>query len=277
VRLNTMIKIGDFSKLSQVSVKTLRYYDEMGLLCPIEVDRFTGYRYYSASQLPRLNRILALKDLGLTLEQIAKILNDGVTVDQLRGMLMIKQAEQQQRVQEEVERLARVEARLRQIEMENVMSSYEVVIKKVGPLHVASVRGIVPTYAQQGNLWNELYGQVGRYGNQFAGACLTLYYDEEYKERDVDVEVCQPIGGNITTQGNVKVQDLPAATMACTVHHGPFNTISQAYSALIKWIETNGYRAVGAAREVYLQPPAQAGVQNDPNTVTEIQFPVEKV
>jgi effector-binding domain-containing protein len=272
-----MIKIGDFSKLSQVSVKTLRYYDEMGLLSPLEVDRFTGYRYYSASQLPRLNRILALKDLGFTLEQIAQILNDGVTFDQLRGMLMIKKAEQEQRVQEEQDRLARVEARLRQIEMENVMSNYEVVLKKVEPLHVASVRGVVPTYAQQASLWNELYGQIGRYGNQFVGACLTLYYDEEYKEHDVEVEVCQPIGGKVNTQGRVKVYELPAATMACTVHHGPFSTISQAYNALIKWIETNGYRVVNAAREVNLQPPAQAGMQNDPNTVTEIQFPVEKV
>ncbi len=272
-----MIKIGDFSKLSQVSVKTLRYYDEMGLLSPVEVDRFTGYRYYSVSQLPRLNRILALKDLGFALEQIAQILNDGVTVDQLRGMLMIKKAEQEQRVQEEQDRLTRVEARLRQIEMENVMSNYEVVIKKVEPLQVASVRGIVPTYSQQSGLWNELYGQVGRYGNQFVGACLSLYYDEEYKERDVDVEVCQPIGGKVNTQGRVKVYELPAATVACVVHHGPFSTISQAYNALVKWIETGSYRIVGAAREVYLQAPAQAGIQNDPNTVTEIQMPVEKV
>ena len=271
-----MIKIGDFSKLSQVSVKTLRYYDEMGLLSPLEVDRFSGYRYYSVSQLPRLNRILALKDLGFTLEQIAQILNDGVTLDRLRGMLMIKKAEQEQRVQEEQDRLARVEARLRQIEMENTMTSYEVVLKKVEPLNVASVRGVVPTYAQQASLWNELYGQIGRYSNQFAGACLTLYYDEEYKEHDVEVEVCQPIGGKVNTQGRVKVYELPAATMACTVHHGPFSTISQAYNALIKWIETNGYRVVNAAREVNLQPPANNN-QNDPNTVTEIQFPVEKV
>jgi DNA-binding transcriptional MerR regulator len=113
-----MFKIGDFSKLSQVTVKTLRYYDELGLLKPVEVDRFTGYRYYSADQLPRLNRILALKDLGLSLEQIATLFaaRDKLTVEQMRGMLRLKQAEAQERVREEQDRLARVEARLRQIE-----------------------------------------------------------------------------------------------------------------------------------------------------------------
>ena len=96
-----MIKIGDFSKLSLVSIKTLRYYDEMGLLKPVHVDQFTGYRYYSASQLPRLHRILALKDLGFSLEQIARVLNEGVSLEQLRGMLRLRQVELQQRISEE--------------------------------------------------------------------------------------------------------------------------------------------------------------------------------
>src|SRR2546427_5071593 len=93
-----MIRIGDFSKLSQVSIKTLRYYDEVGLLKPINVDRFTSYRYYAVSQLPRLNRILALKDLGLSLEQIAQVLDEGVSPEQLRGMLRLKRAELQQHI-----------------------------------------------------------------------------------------------------------------------------------------------------------------------------------
>ncbi len=93
-----MFKIGDFSKLSQVSVKALRLYDQMGLLKPSQVDRFTSYRYYSASQLPRLNRILALKNLGFSLEQIAKLLDDQIPPEQIRGMLRLKQAELQQAI-----------------------------------------------------------------------------------------------------------------------------------------------------------------------------------
>ncbi|HLE26691.1 MAG TPA: GyrI-like domain-containing protein, partial [Anaerolineales bacterium] len=151
-------------------------------------------------------------------------------------------------------------------------------IKKAPPMRVASVRDIIPTYSQQGALWNELYAYIGQRRLSPSGPCLTRYHDTEYKERDVDAEVCQPISGGQPTEGRVKVYDLPAVeTMACVIHHGPFTTIGEAYNALNKWIEANGYRIAGPDREVYLQPPAQSGNQTDPNTVTEIQFPVEKV
>src|SRR5512138_3901714 len=96
-----MIRIGDFSKLSRVSIKTLRHYDEMGLLKPIEVDRLTGYRYYEYHQLPRLYRILAFKDLGFSLEEIGHLLEAEPSIEQMRGMLKLRQAEIRQRVEEE--------------------------------------------------------------------------------------------------------------------------------------------------------------------------------
>lgn len=271
-----MLKIGDFSKLSRVTIKTLRFYDEMGLLKPVEVDRFTGYRYYTLDQLPRLNRILALKDLGFALEQIAQILNEGVSPEQLRGMLRLRQAEQHQRVLEEQERLARVEARLRQIEMETTMPKYDVILKPVEVMRVASVRAILPAYKEQGDLWGRLYGTLAQHKPQFAGPCLSIYYDEEYKERDVDTEVCQPVSGTVRVLEGLTVYDLPAANMACTVHHGPYATLTQAYRVITAWIEANGYRVVGPPREVYLRTPQTAGEQNDPDCLTEIQFPVEK-
>lgn len=135
-----MFKIGEFSKFSQVSVKTLRYYDQLNLLKPAEVDRFTGYRYYSARQLPRIHRILALKDLGLSLDQIAQVLEDDLPPDEIRGMLRLKRAEIQGQVRQEQARLARVEWRLRQIEQEETMPAQEVVLKKVPPIEIASVR-----------------------------------------------------------------------------------------------------------------------------------------
>ena len=110
-----MIKIGDFARLSQVSVVTLRYYDEMELLRPIRVDAFTGYRFYSADQLPRLNRILALKDLGFSLEQIKLMLADGLSSEQLRKMLVMQRSDVEKRLSEEQDRLSRIEARLRRI------------------------------------------------------------------------------------------------------------------------------------------------------------------
>jgi len=271
-----MFKIGEFSKLSQVPVKTLRYYNEIGLLQPAEVDRFTSYRYYSADQLPRLNRILALKDLGLSLEQIARLLNNGLSPAQLRGMLRLKQAELQQRVQEEQARVARVEARLRQIEQEGQMPTYEVVLKKVPAMTVASVRDIIPTYSSQDELWKELGAYLARHRVTILSPCFTMYHDTEYKERDVDAEVCEHVQGPLLDEGRVKVHQLPAVTVASVIHQGPYDGLGAAYDALAAWVEANGYRIVGPNREIYLQNVADHGITDPANLVTEVQFPVEK-
>jgi len=271
-----MIRIGDFSKLSRISIKTLRFYDEMDLLKPVEVDRFSGYRYYEYSQLAHLNRILALKDLGFSLEEIRKLLENGLPPEQLRGMLKLREAESRQKVQEEAERLLRIEARLRQIEQEAVMSKYDVVIKKVEPLKVASLRGIVPTPPEQGSLWRELEGYLAMHRVRPSSPCLSLYHDDEYKERDWDIEVCEPLNQDLPPGKRIKVQELPGIPcMACVVHKGPFVTIQEAYDALMRWIDSNGYHIIGPGREVYLRA-AKGGSQTDPDTVTEIQFPVEK-
>jgi len=270
-----MFKIGEFSKLSQVTVKTLRYYDEIGLLKPAKVDRFTSYRYYSADQLPRLNRVLALKDLGLSLAQVASLLDDNLPPAQIRGMLRLKQAELQQQVQEEQERLARVEWRLRQIEQEGTMSTQEVVIKKVPALPVASVRDVIPTYGDCGQLYGEIFAHLGRHRISPAGPPLAVYYDEEYRERDVDVEAAVPVAGPVPPGDRIAVRELPAVEeMACTVHLGSYDTLGEAYNRLMTWIEANGYRICGPNREVYVQG-AEPG--SDPSAgVTELQFPVAK-
>ena len=274
-----MIRIGDFSKLSRVPIKTLRYYDEIGLLAPDKVDDFTGYRYYSHEQSGRLNRILALKDLGFSLEQIGRLLDEKITTDQMRGMLTLRRAEVQTKLDEEAERLVRIEVRLRQIESEESMSKYDVVIKKIEPVTVASVRGVVPTPPEQGPLWSELGGYLAEQQAHpvLNSPCLSIYHDDEFKEVDWDIEVCEVIQAPLKESKRVKVRTLPSVeAMACCVHHGPFSTIGEAYNAIQKWITGNGYRIAGPCREVYLRP-SQAGSQTDPDTVTEIQFPVEKM
>jgi DNA-binding transcriptional MerR regulator len=279
-----MIRIGDFSRLSQVSVKTLRYYDELGLLKPAQVDPSTGYRLYEYQQLLRLYRILTLKDLGFSLEEIGQLLRENLGTEQLRGMLRLRRAEARQKVNEEMERLDRVEARLRQIEQEDSVSKYEVVIKRIEPLKVASVRGIIPTPPEQGLLWAELGEFLASQHARSVDPCVTLYHDEGYKERDWDIEVCQPFEGEVKETGRVKVRTLPAVqTMACTLHHGPFQTVHEAYEAITKWIEANGYRISGPPREVTLHATANpeggvvGAIQTDPETMVEVQFPVEKV
>ena len=270
-----MFKIGDFSKLSQVSIKTLRYYDEIGLLRPSEIDRFTGYRYYTASQLSRLNRILLLKDLGLSLDQIGRLLESDLPPAQLRGMLKLRQAEIERSIEEEEARLARVAALLTHIEQENAsMSKYDVVIKKIAPVRIASIRDVVANYGAQGELWGELGAYLAQHNIKPVAPCLTIDHNEGYKERDVDLEVCEVIDAPLAETSRVRVYDLPAVEqMACTVHHGPFPQLSQGYQALMQWAETNGYRFIGSSREVYLQV-SETG--DESTNVAEIQIPVEK-
>ncbi len=261
--------------ISQVSVKTLRYYDEMGLLKPVEVDRFTGYRYYSLEQLPNLYRILALKDLGFSLEEIGRLLSKPVSNDELRGMLRLKKEELRRQVQTEQERLERVEARLRQLEQENkTMTTSEVVIKKIEPILVASVRDVIPSYPEQGPLWEKLETYLAQKGVTPKSACFTVYHSEE---PEIDAEVCEPIMKTIDAYGSVRVHELPIVEQAASlVYTGPFTGLGEAYSALFQWIESRGYRICGPCREIYLKPPSTPGIQNDPNTITELQFPVMK-
>ena len=271
-----MFKIGDFSKLSQVTVKTLRHYDEIGLLRPAAVDRFTNYRYYQASQLTQLNRILALRDLGFSLEQIRTLLHDNPSLEQLRGMLRLKQAELEQQVADQQARLSRVAARLKQIEQEGMMPTQEVIIKEVAPLRVVSWRGVVETYGAQGELWGKLMGVVHSRGLRMNGPCLTLDHNEGYRPRDVDLEVCQPVDAAPCDGGEWRIYDLPAvAQMACMLHQGAFDGLSAAYQQLMGWIAANGYHIVDYSREVYLRTAADDGVTED-QQLTEIQFPVAR-
>jgi DNA-binding transcriptional MerR regulator len=261
-----------------VSVKTLRFYDEMGLLKPVEVDRFTGYRYYEFHQLPRLYRLLALKDLGFSLEEIGRLLEEELSAEQMRGMLKLRQAEIRQRVEEEAERLERVDLWLRQIEQEDSMSRYDVVIKQVESIKVASVRGVVPTPPEQRSLWGELGSYMAQQHVRPSGPCFALYHDEEHKDRDWDIEVCEQVNEDLAPTKQVKVHVLPAVeTMACVVHTGSFATIGESYDVILKWVDENKYQIVGPCREVVLREPKPDNNQNDPGTVVEIQFPVEKI
>jgi len=270
-----MFKIGEFSKLSHVTVKTLRYYDRIGLLKPAEVDRWTSYRYYSADQLPRLNRILALKDLGLSLDQIARLLDEPLSPDQIRGMLRLKQVELQEQLEEEQARLARVEQRLRQIEQEETMSTQEVALKKIPAQAVASVRDVIPSFGDLGQLFGEVFAYLGQHRITPAGPPIGIYHDQEFREQDVDIEVAVPVTGSIPEGDRVKRRELSAVEeMACIIHQGSYETVGGTYGQLMTWIEANGYRMVGPVREVYVQGPESGG---DPSTyVTEIQLPVEK-
>jgi DNA-binding transcriptional MerR regulator/predicted transcriptional regulator YdeE len=277
-----MIRIGEFSKMAQVPIATLRYYDQVGLLRPDEVDRSTGYRYYEVSQLPRLHRILALKGLGFSLEQIGLVLDEGLTPEQMRGMLRLRHAQIGQQLAELQGQLAEVEIRLHQIEQEDRHSAYDVILKQVEPQLVASVRAILPDHSAVGALFGEVYDAIvphvaealGSHPGE-GGQTLVLWYDTEFKEQDVDGAAAFLLRCRVPERGRMSVHELPAATMAATIHHGSYATIGDAHTAVIRWIEANGYRIAGPDREInlYNRMPIR---QDDPSYVTEIQYPVTK-
>jgi effector-binding domain-containing protein len=271
-----MLKIGDFSKLARVSIKALRYYDEIGLLKPVRIDQFTGYRYYETSQLPRLTRIIALKDMGLSLYEIARLLKENVSISHILDLLHIKQGELKERLEQEAARLTRVEEWLKQVEKEGKMPDYEIVLKKVPSQKVVAIRATLPGgYGETGRLFDKLMPYVFQSRAQMIGPPIEIIYDEDFKETDVDVEVAIPVASIVPAQGEIKSYELPGYDrMATTIHKGNFDTVSAAYAALMKWIEASGYQVAGPSREIYFTDPHSGVAPNE--YVTEVQFPVEK-
>ena len=272
-----MFKIGDFSRLAQVTIKTLRYYSKLGLLQPRWIDRYSGYRYYTLDQLPRLNRILALKDLGFSLDQIQQVLRDELPTAELRGMLKAKQAELERHIRSEQARLDRVEARLRQIEREGCLPPYEVVLKTVAPQPVIGVRRVVAHSSALKTLFAELERTLKPFSlprdPHYQG--MAIYYDGEYREREMDVEAAVPLMRASRPVGNTRVHTLPGSEVsACTIHQGGLDEIGEAYEALLAWVEQNGYQVTGPNRDLYLHGPSQT--QEAAETVTEVQFPVKR-
>lgn len=278
-----MFRIGEFSRLARVPVATLRFYDQMGLLKPVEVDRFSGYRYYTAEQMPRLHRIVALKGLGFSLEQIAALLDEALRFEEMQGMLRLRQAQIQQQLVDAEQQLADVNARLRQIELEERMPAYEIVLRRVEPMLVAMIRAILPSHAAVGALFSEVYEALGRnVATAIApnpgegGNTLVLWYDSEFKETEVEGAAAFVLRHTVPESGRMQVVELPAEMVAATIHHGSYETIGIAHEAVMKWIDANGYRISGADREVYLYNRLPLR-RDDESYVTEIQYPVEKM
>lgn len=274
-----MLRIGHFARLCQLPVKTLRYYDEVGVIKPASIDGATGYRYYALEQLPRVNRVLALRDLGFSLEQIVAILDQGapeLSQEQLRGMLQLKRAEAERRIEREQERLSRIEVRLRMIEQEDHMPEYEIVLKNVEPILVASRRLRIPSNEMVprllGEAYDETYRHIREHGGRDLTPCIALWHTSADTYEDEDAEAIVPIETMLPGSQRVRVYKLDGGAMASAVHHGDFAGFTSMHPALLGWIGANGYEIVGPSREVYLRhDPAKPG-----DSVTEIQYPVAK-
>ncbi len=188
-----MLKIGEFSKIAQVSVKTLRYYDQVGLLNPAHIDRFTGYRFYTLSQLGRLNRILALKDLDFSLDQIQGLLKVELPGETMKKMLESKSSELRERLNEDQARLLRVENRLKQLAEGSGSLPAAVVIKSAPNLLLSTIRQTLPAQSAlkdwQTSRLEIIHTYLAQKNLKPQGPDLLIYHQDEYRETDLDVEV----------------------------------------------------------------------------------------
>ncbi|WP_165423617.1 MerR family transcriptional regulator [Ktedonosporobacter rubrisoli] len=273
-----MLKIRDFARLAEVSMTTLRYYDEIGLLKPIRVDPETGYRYYTMDQLPHLHRILAFKELGLELTQIAELLNEGVSPEALQGMLRLRQAEVQQRIQAEQEQLVRIEARLRSLEQGGGLPAYEVVLKAVRPITAVSLGLTATDLAYQAHWADALDAMLKRCGITPVDHMLIIHGEYGDDGMPTSVEALAPVDERdadtlvTNSEGRLRRCILPAVPhVASTLHYGHPARVFSAYRALGTWMESNGYTIVGPRRKIRLRRG-----DNLDEALTEIQFPVEK-
>lgn len=280
-----MFSIGDFAGLGRVSVRMLRHYDAIGLLRPAHVDPHSGYRYYTAAQLKLLNRVIALKDLGFSLQQVQTLIEEKVDVGELRGMLRLRRAELEAQVRRDRVRLAQVDARLRMIESEGHMDTGDVVLKEIPPLRVVALSATASSYDDPNSisenlspLYPRLMELMEKTGVAMCGSPIAYYRPAPTGPGDetITVHAAFPIGdAEVPADAGFDVVVLPALEQAATaLHEGSMSEAFRTGQKIATWIDDNGYRTVepGFAREVYLDcPPGEFD-----KWVTEMQVPVRR-
>ncbi|WP_248930488.1 MerR family transcriptional regulator [Paenibacillus hamazuiensis] len=252
-----MFKISAFAKISRVSVKTLRFYDELGLLKPAHVDEFTGYRYYSPEQLLTVKRISAFKEQGFTLEQIKPLLDDGVSPEQVKQLVAAKRAELERTIREAERRLGEMDARLARLERTVPSADQpEVKLQNVKPQLVASVRAVCPR-SHLCLLLDEVKAYVRAHGEDDNAPLTVLWHDCGGEGEHSDVEVAVAISKEIPGSDRVSVKWLPELKAAVLVHRcDPYVSSCPAMDELASWMAANGCRPSDTepVRETYLTP-----------------------
>lgn len=276
-----MFKIGEFSRIARVSARLLRYYDEIGLLEPGVVDAASGYRYYTIAQLQRLNRILVLRDLGLTLEQIGGVIDQEASADRLRGMLELRRADAERALAEEAARLRQIEARIAQLETgEGDLD--DVLIRAEPARRIVSVRDTVGSFLEARMIIGELARTLPKHlPRESLGSLIGIAHSAEFEPDAIDVELGfvltaePPANLPILGQRPLQVRELPAiAHMAACVRVGLPEHAHLITGKIGRYVEQNGYRLAGPSREVFLRPPRPDRMEE---SVVEMQFPVERV
>lgn len=274
-----MFNIGKFSQLVRVSPRMLRHYEKCGLFFPAEIDKINGYRLYSATQIPLILRIVSLRDMGFSIEEISDILDSFEEKDNMDKVLNRKFNEIQGKIAEENRKIEMLKGTLHRIEKGNYTTTCEnVILKEIPKIQVLSLREVVSDYSYQEQLWERLYSFIGENSMYpiLEEAAIALYHEMEYKEQDVDIEVAVPVKEMGKSLGSFVFKELEPIDLAATVIcNGPYEKIlPEGEGLLAKWIEENDYEIIGSERAYAMRHP---GNEQDPNNyLTEIQIPVKK-
>ena len=273
-----MYRIGQFSKITKVTVKALRFYEEEGLLKPEYIDPATGYRYYSSGQLPRMHKITALRQCGFSIAEIRQILSGRGLVQDLADLFSRQKERLEQQALKTAGQLASINHYLETLGRNRRMD-YEIVLKELPRVLVYSKRMVVESY-------DTYFTEIPKIGAEITAAnpglrlsedpsyCFIMYHDGEYKEQDIDIEFCEAVDrlGKETETIKFKIVDrVPQA--ACVLHKGPYSTLSLAYAAVFRWIEDNDALVTGNPRESYIDGIWNKGTAED-EWLTEVQVPV---
>ncbi len=268
-----MLKIGEFSKLSRVSVRMLRHYDEIGLLKPAEIDPFTDYRYYREDQLPIVCRITALKDMGFTLADIVKMLEVYDDHEQMERYFSERRRELEELSRDTARKLTLLDAAEERLRKDITMS-YDVTVKTIPERYAATVHMIIPRYDQEGMIWSVMASETARMNLTEADPCLcaVTFLDGEFKENDVEMMAWKTVKGSYNDTEHVKFKTLPEVTVASCTFKGSYSRITDAYAAVIAWIDANGYKPAGPMFNIYHVSPHET--DNPDEFVTEACYPV---
>lgn len=264
-----LYKIGMFANMNRVTIKTLRYYDEQNLIKPVYVDEENGYRYYAGGQIADLHRILALKGMGFSIEDIRKIING----EEEKKLLQLKKQEIMKELATLTAKLAEVESYLNK---EDEALSMPVLIKKLSEVTVCTMQKKIESYDALFDLMPEMGAEMERLGCVCAEPeyCFTQYLEHGFKENDILVEICQAVTKKKPDSDKVCFKVLPEVEAACIFHKGSYNTFHESYAVILKYIEENGYEICGNIRESYID-----GVWNKESMeewLSEIQIPVSR-
>ena len=269
-----MFRIGDFSRIARVSARLLRHYDEIGLLAPAHADGFTGYRYYSVAQLAELNRILVLKELGFSLEQVRDIVKTSVSPEELRHMLMLRRNDVTRSLAEEGQRLRHIETRIAQLESEGRLTADDVIVRAEPEREILSLRRTVPSFA----VARELIGELRQFARPLVpeSACtlLAIAHSAQFELDEIDVEFGfdLPEGSNIHPPRSSPLvrRTLEAVPrMAVCVRVGLPEDAHLVTARVGQYLAANGEQLAGASREVFLRPPHPDRMHE---SVVEMQF-----